>query len=278
MTGERVEITGSEMMGTFSALYAGTVTHQRLRPRRHRLAYRVFSLLVDLDELPSLDRRLKLFGHNRAALFSVYDRDHGDGGGTPLREFLERQLAAAGIDAAGGSIRMLCYPRILGYAFNPLTVYFCHDRDGALAAILYEVSNTFSERHLYVLPAAEADGVVRHSCRKEFFVSPFMPMDCRYAFRIRPPGEKLTVSIAEQDGEGPLLAAVFTGRRRPLTDGGLARALFTYPLMTFKVIAGIHWEALRLWLKGVPVFAHRPAASPVGVSVVPAQPRGEARA
>lgn len=264
--------------GEAGAIYAGLVTHERLRPKPHHLRYRVFSLLVDLDRLPELGQRLRLFGHNRGAIFSIHDGDHGDSGKTPLRGFLDRLLAGAGIDLEGGSIRMLCYPRLFGYGFNPLTVYFCHHRDGRLGAVLYEVSNTHAERHVYVLPAtADADGAVRQACRKAFYVSPFIPMECDYAFRILPPGEKVTVSIAERDRDGPLLAAVFSGRRQPLSDATLLRALFTYPLMTFKVIAGIHWEALRLWLKGVPMLAHRPAASPVGVSVLPAEPRGEAR-
>src|SRR4051812_17364575 len=149
---------GGEQMRR-SALYTGWVMHRRLRPRRHQFRYRVFSLLVELDELSLLDRKLKLFAWNRFGLFSFHDRDHGDG--RPLRAWLDSLLENAGIQA-DGSRRVLCYPRILGYVFNPLSVWFCHDRTGALKAMIYEVHNTFDERHFYVLPAAESDGLVSH--------------------------------------------------------------------------------------------------------------------
>lgn len=233
-----------------SAIYDGVVAHKRLRPRRHRLSYRVFSLLLDLDELPALS--LRLLKINRPGLMSFREADHGDGG--KLRPWVEARLAEAGL-AADGPIRILCYPRMLGYVFNPLTAYFCHRADGTLAAIIYEVHNTHGERHAYVLPGGE--GVVRHSCDKRFFVSPFMPMDCVYNFTISPPGETVSVGILERDGEGTLLTASFAGTRAPLTDGALARALLAHPLMTLKVTVAIHWEAIRLLLKGLRVYPHR---------------------
>ena len=255
-------------MSEASALYAGMVTHARLRPRAHRLNYRVFSALFDLDELPLLDRSLRLFGHNRRALYSFHDRDHGDGSGR-LRPWVETKLLAAGIEPDGGAIRLLCYPRILGFVFNPLTVFFCHDRNGQLVAILYEVANTHGERHTYVIPTRSGDGpVVEQECAKDFFVSPFVAMDCRYRFRIGPPGDKVLVSIAEDDADGLFLTATFAGRRVPISDGRLLRMLLAYPLMTLKVVAGIHWEALKLWWKGIPVFAHGKAAEPIGETVV----------
>ncbi len=142
-----------------SCLYVGEVVHQRVRPSRHRLRYRVFSALLDLDELPQLDRRLRLFGHNRLNIFSFLDRDHGDGTGAPLRPWVEHHLERAGIELAGGAIRLLCYPRLFGYVFNPLSVYFCHRADGALAAMIYEVNNTFGERHSYLIPVDGVDAV-----------------------------------------------------------------------------------------------------------------------
>ena len=260
-------------MSGASALYAGVVTHARLRPRAHRLGYRVFSALFDLDELPELDGRLQLFGYNRRALYSFHDRDHGDGTG-PLRPWVETKLQAAGIEPDGGAIRLLCYPRILGFVFNPLTVFFCHDQAGALVAILYEVANTHGERHTYVIPTAGRSGnVIRQECSKDFFVSPFVTMDCRYRFRIGPPGEKVLVSIAEDDADGLLLTATFAGRRVPISDGRLLRMLVTYPLMTLKVVGGIHWEALKLWWKGIPVFAHTKASRAIGETVVAAPER-----
>lgn len=248
-----------------SALYAGIVMHARLRPKRHRLRYRVFSLLLDLDEMDELDRSLRLFGHNRAALFSFHDKDHGAGDGA-LRQWVSTQLDAAGIALGVPRIEMLCYPRILGYVFNPLTVYFCHD--GAdLRAILYEVHNTFGERRTYVIPVKGA-GTVAQSCAKEMYVSPFVPMQCDYRFTIDPPADKVLVRIDETDEAGLFLTASFAGERRALDDGALLRALLAYPLMTLKVTAAIHWEALKLWAKGVPVFRHRKAATRIATSVV----------
>lgn len=259
-------------MSGVSALYAGLVTHARLRPRKHRLAYRVFSALFDLDDLPELDRHLRLFGHNRRALFSFHDADHGSGEG-PLRPWAEEKMRAAGLTPDGGPIRVLCYPRILGFVFNPLSVFFCHDRAGALVAMLYEVNNTHGERHVYVIPAS-GDQDIDQSCSKDFFVSPFMAMDCRYRFRIEPPGERVVIAIAETDAAGLLLTARFAGNRVPLDDAGLARMFVAYPLMTLKVVAGIHWEALKLWLKGIPVFAHGKARRPIDETIVTiAEPR-----
>jgi DUF1365 family protein len=249
-----------------SALYAGTVAHTRLRPKRHRLSYRVFSLLLDLDEVGALSRRLKLFGHNRAAVFSLHDKDHGNGDGR-LRQWALAQVAAAGIRLQVPKITMLCYPRIFGYVFNPLTVYFCRD-DDELRAILYEVHNTFGEKRTYVIRVTGDASVVEQSCAKELYVSPFMPMACTYHFHIEPPGEKVLVSIAETDPDGLLLRASFAAGRQELTDAALRRALFAYPLMTLKVMGAIHWEALKLWLKGVKYVPRTPALSRVATTIV----------
>ena len=140
---------------TGSSVYFGTVLHQRLRPVRHELSYRVFSLLLDLDEIPALAARLRLFSHNRFNLFSFHDRDHGARRPGPSRLHIEGQLARAGIALDGGAIRLLCFPRVLGYVFNPLSIYFCHHRDGELRAILYEVKNTFGEQHGYLIPVSQ---------------------------------------------------------------------------------------------------------------------------
>ncbi len=252
-----------------SCLYTGTVVHHRLKPRSHHLTYRVFSLLLDLDELPTLDGSLRFFSHNRFNLLSFYDRDHGPGDGASLRDWVERQLAPAGIDLDGGPIRLLCYPRVLGYVFNPLSIYFCHRPDGRLNAILYQVNNTFGERHCYLIPVdPEQDGVLRHKCRKRLYVSPFITMEAMYHFRIRPPGERLTVAIRETDAEGPLLYAATRGRRRPFADRELLAAFLRFPLMTLKVIGGIHWEAFRIWRKGVPLVS-RPPPPDRPVTIVP---------
>lgn len=249
-------------MSFLSGIYRGIVIHDRQRPKQHRLRYRVFSLLIDLDELPWLDRSLTLFGYNRPALLSFLDRDHGPGDGEPLRPWIDALLAEAGLDITGGRVLVLCYPRILGYVFNPLTVFYCFDRDGALTATVYEVSNTFGERHSYVV-ATSLDGnrLVPRECDKVFYVSPFMPMTCRYRFLGHPPGDQACVVIRQGDREGHLMTATFRGDRSELSDRTLLRCFFSYPLMTFKVIGAIHWEALRLWVKKVPVHRHVPRPS-----------------
>ncbi|AVS82143.1 DUF1365 domain-containing protein [Paracidovorax avenae] len=247
-----------------SALCLGEVTHQRHRPARHRLRYRVHALWLDVDELPELARRLRFFSLNRFNLFSLHERDYGTGTGERLRSHVERQLAAAGILAGIGPIRMLTMPRILGYAFNPLTVYSCHRPDGGLLAVLYEVNNTFGERHSYLVavPGAQAhDARQRHGCDKSFHVSPFLPLSLRYAFDLRRPqvpGDRLSLGVTAGDAAGPVLHAAWRLHLRPLTDGALARAFFTHPLLTLKVMGAIHWEALQIWLKGVKVHAKPP--------------------
>lgn len=250
-----------------SALYAGPVLHRRMRPRAHRLRYRIFLLLLDLDEIDGLAARSRVFARNRFNLLAFHDRDHGDGSEIPLRRQVERHLEAAGLDNAGASIRLLTLPRVLGYVFNPISVYFCHRADGTLGAILYEVSNTFGERHGYLIPV-EGDGSrVRQSCRKRLYVSPFIGMEMRYDFSVAPPGAGVTIAIAEHDATGLLLTASFAGTRRPFRDRELLRAFLAHPLLTLKVMGGIHWEALRLWLKGVPL-TERPPAPPYSVTLV----------
>ncbi|MDA8457123.1 DUF1365 domain-containing protein [Acidovorax sp. GBBC 3334] len=248
-----------------SALCTGDVLHERLRPARHRLRYRVHALWLDVDELPDLSRRLRLFSLNRFNLFSLHERDYGTGTGEPLRLHVERQLAAAGVDAPSGPIRMLTMPRILGYAFNPLTVYFCHRADGGLQAMLYEVNNTFGERHSYlaaVPPQQAHEGRQRHGCDKAFHVSPFLPLAMRYAFDVQRPraaGDALALTVTAGDASGTVLGALWRLRTGPLTDRALALVFLTHPLLTLKVIGAIHWEALQLWLKGVGFHAKPPA-------------------
>lgn len=255
-------------MSRYSAAYSGAVVHIRLRPRTHRLRYRVFYLLLDLDELPALDRKSRLFAYNRRGLFSFFDKDHGPRDGTRVRDWVETQLRDIGLSADGGRIAVLCMPRILGYAFNPLSVYFCHDKEGALIAVLYEVSNTFGESHTYLVPVGpDSADVLQHGFDKNFYVSPFIPMDCHYDVSLRPPGRHTSITIRESDADGPLLAATFHGTLRQLDDMFLAGTLVRFPLLTLKVVAGIHWNAVKLWMKGVPVFRH-PTKPPNPVTVV----------
>jgi DUF1365 family protein len=256
---------------TASGFYTGVVSHARLRPRRHKLQYRLFNLLLDLDELPALGRRLRLFGFDRPALFSFHQRDHGAGTPTGLRAWVEQHLRDAGIEA-NGPISLLCMPRVLGHAFNPLSVYFCRRPDGELTAIVYQVNNTFGQRHSYLIPvtSSAAPGPVRQNCAKAFYVSPFMDMDLHYRFVIHPPAERVGVTVNVMDTEGLLLTASFRGDRRPLTDGALLMAFLRMPLLGLKVVAGIHWEALKIWRKGV-AFRSRPPAPAQDVTIVNSQ-------
>jgi uncharacterized protein len=253
-----------------SAIYPGVVHHARLKPQSHRLRYRVFNLLLDLDELPAMNTRL--FGYNRAALIAFHDKDHGDRSGAPLRPWVESKLAAAGIAFDGGAIGLLCMPRVLNHVFNPLSLYFCYARDGALTAIVYEVNNTFGESHAYVLRADAPDAVGRivQSCDKRFYVSPFQPMDLTYDFNILPPGDATSTAMVVKNVDGPVLTASFTGKRAPLTDANLLRQWLAHPLLSLKVLAGIHWEALFIWLKGGKFHSNprlqKPAAPSAGLT------------
>jgi uncharacterized protein len=233
-----------------SALYFGSVFHRRLGAVRHRFRYRLFWLLIDLDELEDLSRRLRLFSHNRFNLFSLYDRDHGDGSIRSLREQAVALLGESGIGEEIGAIRLLCMPRTLGYDFNPLSVYFCYRPNGALAALICEVRNTFGGRHSYVMPARMSGGAARHACDKTFFVSPFLPIGLRYEFQVSPPTETVAIAIRAAGPDGPVLRAALIGERRPLTDRFLIRAAVVVPLVATKTIAAIHWQALRLAMKG----------------------------
>lgn len=252
-----------------SAIYAGTVMHRRTRPKHHRLRYRVFSLLLDVDEIPALCERLRLLSHRRFNLFSFNEQDHADGTGTSLRKWAEAQLNRAGIDIVGGRIQLLAMPRVLGYGFNPISVWFCYHRSGRLAAIMHEVHNTFGERHTYVIPVAPGDepGNITQTCAKTFHVSPFMGMNMHYDFRIHAPDDRVCLAIRGSDEKGPLIVAILSARRRELTDAALLRVFLDTPLLTLKVIAGIHWEAARLWIKGLRLHP-RPVAPYSSVSII----------
>ena len=174
---------------------------------------------------------------------------------------------------ATSRITLLCYPRLLGFVFNPLSVYFCHGADGALAAIIYEVSNTFGERTSYVIPVPDAAAeMVQQDCAKQMYVSPFTARQGRYAFNVRPPGEAVFVGVDFYEAERAILKTNFSGRRQALTNGALARLVAGHPLMTLKVVAGIHWEAVRLWLKGVPLV-ERHGSPRYSISIIQHPPR-----
>lgn len=233
-----------------AGLYHGVVAHRRHRPVEHKLAYKVFSMLIDVDRLDETSARLKLFSRNKFNLYSFHDADHGHGGPSDLAAHVRATLSDAGLDGSGRML-LLCYPRILGYAFNPLSIYYCHDGAGRLSAVLYEVRNTFGGRHSYLIPVDGAPEIIRQEADKLLHVSPFMAMNMRYHFRLTRPAEALAVSIRETDGDGLMLTAAFSGARVDMTDGALLRAFLRYPLMTVKVIVAIHVEAARLFAKGL---------------------------
>jgi DUF1365 family protein len=258
-----------------AALYLGNVMHARLKPMGHRFNYRVMSLLIDLGRLDEADAQSPLFGVNRAALYSFHESDHGDRNGSPLSDYARRCGAAHGIDLSQGRIELLCYPRLLGYTFNPLSTYFCYRADGELALMIYEVRNTFGDIHAYVLPIAAGEHTkagVRQQQDKLFYVSPFLGMAMRYRFRVSPPGQDVRLRILETDADGPVLAATFSGRRRALTSRALLAAFCALPLVTFKIMAAIHWEALRLWLKGARLVP-RPGGSAANTDLASDQRR-----
>jgi len=248
-------------------LYLGRVMHARFKPCTHRFVYRVFSLYLDIDRIAELAAKLKLFSAGRFNLFSFHAKDHGPRDGSPLRPWVERHLAAHGIALDGGAIRLLCFPRILGYVFNPLSVYFCHGPADDLRAVLYEVRNTFGQSHSYLVrvPVGHAAGLpLAPSAAKCFHVSPFLGLAGEYRFRLREPGETLSLAIRESDGEGEILLATHVGQRADLTDRALLSAFLRHPLMTLRIVLAIHWQALKLWRKGA-VFHSLPPAptSPV---------------
>ncbi|HEX7790497.1 MAG TPA: DUF1365 domain-containing protein [Afipia sp.] len=255
-----------------ASLYLGDVMHARLKPMGHRFSYKVMSLLIDLDQLDAADRQSRLFGVNHAALYSFHESDHGERDGSPLRSYVQRCATEHDIDLTGGKVLLLCYPRLLGYTFNPLSVYFCTRADGTLAMLIYEVRNTFGDIHSYALPVKPgelSEAGVRQEQDKLFYVSPFLDMAMRYHFRVTPPGDRVKLRILESDPEGPVLAATFSGKRRALTSAALMRTFVALPLVTFKIMAAIHWEALRLWIKGARIVA-RPTAKDSSANKRPA--------
>ncbi len=241
-------------------LYFGSVMHARLKPFTHRFRYRVFSLLVDVDRIGEIARQSRLFSYNRWNILSFYDRDHGARDGAPLRAWAEERLTEASIALDGGTIRLLCFPRLLGYVFNPISLYYCHGPDGALRAVIHQVNNTFGDTHSYVIPVrTEPREVIRQKAGKNLHVSPFMDMDHTYWFALRPPADRLRVAIRQENKDGVMLLATLVGTERPFSDSTLMQALVRFPLMSWKVMAAIHWEALHLVRKGARYHKRPPA-------------------
>jgi uncharacterized protein len=255
-------------------LYEGQVMHARLKPFIHRFSYRVFSTLIDIDQLSGLSRLSILFSVNRFNALSLHEQDHIDPRISPvnagLRAYVDALCRKADMPPPRRAL-LLAYPRVFGHGFNPISVYYLYDAFGRLCATIYEVRNTFGERHAYVCPVQTCEASIagiRQSCVKRLHVSPFLGMSGKYDFRIAPPGDALRLRILEHDQAGPILAASFSAKAKPLTTANLVSALIRIPLLGLKVVSLIHFEALRLWLKGAMFFKSPPPPPPVSVSAV----------
>jgi DUF1365 family protein len=234
-----------------SCIYSGFVTHRRFKPKRNFFSYKTFSLLIDLNEIKNLDKKIKFFSHNKFNILSFHDVDHGPRDGTSLITWVEKMLKDAKINIGSGRIQLLCYPRIFGYVFNPLSIFYCYDENFLLKAVLYEVKNTFNEQHTYIFPVSSSSNLILHKCDKKFYVSPFIEMRTFYNFRLLKPGNILNVFIKQSDPEGVLLTAVQVGKRLEMNSKNLFVEFLKHPLMSFKVILAIHFEAFKLWFKGI---------------------------
>ena len=234
-----------------SSIYNGHVIHKRFWPKKHFFRYKVFSLLIDLSELYQLEKELTLFSYNKFNVLSFYDIDHGPRDGSSLIDWVKENMTKNNINTDGITIKLLCYPRIWGYVFNPLSVFFVYDKNSNLVSILYEVKNTFNEQHTYIFKLQKTEKLIEHSCRKKFHVSPFIEMKCTYYYKIAKPGEKISVYIDQYDNENKLLVALQEGIKVILNNKNLIKVFFSHPMMSFKIILAIHFEAFKLWIKGI---------------------------
>tara|TARA_B100001057_G_scaffold481190_1_gene554918 strand:- start:521 stop:1279 length:759 start_codon:yes stop_codon:yes gene_type:complete len=233
-----------------SFIYNGTVIHKRFKPKIHFFKYRVFSLLIDLSELNGLKKKISFFSYNSFNLISFFDKDHGNRDGSSLVDWVKKNLKENRIHSDDIKIKLLCYPRILGYVFNPLSVFYIYDKSENLISIFYEVKNTFGEQHTYIFKV-ENNNLLQHNCSKKFHVSPFIEMNCSYFFRILKPAEKISVIIDQYQLNEKILYASQDGKRADFTSTELMKSYLKHPLMTFKIISAIHFEAFKLWFKGI---------------------------
>ena len=239
-----------------SKIYTGKVIHKRFKPKEHYFKYNVFSLLIDLNELEEINKYIKFFSYNKFNIISFYDKDHGDRDGSSIKLWVKKNLKSIGIMTEDISIKLLCYPRIFGYVFNPLSTYFIYNKHSELISIFYEVKNTFGEQHTYIFKAQD-EKTVQNKCKKKFYVSPFIEMDCEYHFKTLNPREQLSVVINQNDKDGKLLFASQDGISRDFNNKNLILSYLTHPLMTFKIIGAIHYEAFKLWAKRIKLIAKK---------------------
>ena len=234
-----------------SCIYIGSVIHKRFKPKKHFFKYNVFSLFLDLDEINELDKKILFFSYNKFNILSFFDKDHGYRDGSSIKDWLIHLLQKKNISTINIKIKILCYPRIFGYVFNPLSIFFIYDKDSNPIAILYEVKNTFGEQHTYVFKIDIKNKQILNNCKKKFYVSPFMDLESKYFFKVLIPNERLSVIIDQRDKEGKLLFASQDGERVKLSSKNLLISYLKHPLMTLKIISAIHYEALKLWMKGI---------------------------
>ena len=234
-----------------SSIYNGTVIHKRFKPKIHYFKYKVFSLLLDLSELEQLSKKIKFFSHNKFNIISFYEKDHGNRDGSSLVSWVKKNLKDNNINSEKVKIKLLCYPRILGYVFNPLSVFFIYSENEKLISILYEVKNTFGEQHTYIFKVDSDQNLYQHNCSKKFHVSPFIEMNCKYFFRLLKPGEKISVIIDQYQTNEKILYASQDGQRVDFNTKELIKSYLKHPFMTFKIISAIHFEAFKLWIKGI---------------------------
>jgi DUF1365 family protein len=238
-----------------TCIYKGFVTHRRFKPLRHYFSYKIFSILFDLTELEDLHKKISIFSFNRFNIFSFYNKDHGSRDGNDLTEWVKINLKKYNLNINVSKIKLLCFPRVFGYVFNPLSIFYCYDGN-ALKAILYEVKNTFNEQHTYVFPVNNSSKIITQQCNKKFYVSPFIKMDTFYNFRLTEPDENIRILIKQTDKVGKILVACQAGKKQNMSLKQLLINFFTHPMMTFKIMMSIHYEALRLWKKGA-IFQKR---------------------
>ena len=234
-----------------SSIYNGQVIHKRFKPKVHSFRYDVFSLLIDLSELETLDKQVNFFSYNKFNWISFYDKDHGDRDGSSLINWVQKNLRKNNISTENIKIKILCYPRIFGFVFNPLSVFYVYNSNENLISILYEVKNTFGEQHTYIFRIEKDANLIQNNCSKKFHVSPFIQMNCNYFFRLLKPGNKISVIIDQYENEDKILYASQDGIRTDFNTKYLVKSFLNHPLMTFKIIIAIHYEAFKLWTKGI---------------------------
>ncbi len=238
-------------------LWTGQTVHARFSPFENRFAYKIVLIDIDIDRLDEAGRLSALFNVNRPGLFAFNSRDHGDGDGTPLRPWAVAQFAKAGVDIGRGAIRLVTFPRHLFYKFAPLSLWYGYDEGGMLRSVVYEVRNTFGEKHCYV--AAAGDGRTQHDAEKNFHVSPFFDVTGRYRFTLHAPSDKLDVMVESVSPEGARLhMANIKAKARTANNRAFLLLALRNPLSTLGVTIGIHWEALKLWRRGA-VYRPKPA-------------------